>query len=57
MNVVKSITSNDIDIDELESLVNNEVQRRMSQPKKGPFALTKEKQKAQVYFQIVKALE
>ena len=57
MNVVKSITSNDIDIDELESLVNNEVQRRMSQPRKGPFVLTEEKHKAQVYFQLVKALE
>ena len=57
MNITKSITSNNIDMKELERLVNNEVQRRMSQPRKGPFVLTEEKQKAQVYFQLVKALE
>ena len=57
MKITKNITSNDIDTEELERLVNNEVQRRMSQPRKGPFVLTEEKHKAQVYFQLVKALE
>lgn len=55
INVLKNITSNDID--GINILVKNEVQRRMSQPRKGSYILTEEKQKVQIYYKIVKALE
>ena len=57
MNVVKNITSDDIDTDAISTLVSNEVQIRMSELRKGSYILTEEKQKVQVYFKVVKALE